>query len=567
MMRATLLLILLFAWSRGVGQVRYVRAASMDELPKNARGLNKVSGPAEALRWCQDLRIRLIEQGWLEASVDSTWASSDTMICAFHKGPRYVWARLGAGDVPREISSAARFRERFYPERPITPRQMARLYEGLLSECEENGFPFASIGLDSVAQQRDGLSAVLHLDRGPFTRVDSIIIRGTARIGARYLRSHIGIQPGDPYRESLIAGLDKRMRELPFVSQRQTPYVLFTPGMTKVYLFLDAKRASSFNGILGVQPDPVSGKVKFTGDLDLRLRNALKRGEAIDLNWRALADQTQDLKLRYNHPFIFNTPFGTDLSLKLFKRDSTFLEVALRGALEYLLGRGDKVTGSITQRSSQRLGRDFTASPGLGDVKITSYGLGVQHERFDYRFNPREGLSFLMDASVGNKRSTSATLVEQATSDYTYSTQYELDGNVVWHVPLGKRATIRFAAQGGTMVNEQLYRNELYRIGGIRTMRGVDEASIYCSSYAIGTVEYRFLFEENSNFLLFFDKGWWEDRTQEVLITDAPIGFGVGTSFETKAGIFSLTYALGRQFNNPVELRGGKLHFGFTSLF
>jgi len=51
------------------------------------------------------------------------------------------------------------------------------------------------------------------------------------------------------------------------------------------------------------------------------------------------------------------------------------------------------------------------------------------------------------------------------------------------------------------------------------------------------------------------------------LLTDTPIGFGAGTSFETKAGIFSLTYALGRQFNNPVELRGGKIHFGFTSLF
>ena len=117
------------------------------------------------------------------------------------------------------------------------------------------------------------------------------------------------------------------------------------------------------------------------------------------------------------------------------------------------------------------------------------------------------------------------------------------------------------------MVNNTLFRNELYRIGGIKSLRGVDEASVVCSSFAIGTVEYRFLFEENSNFFLFVDQAWWEDQSQAQLLTDSPIGFGAGTSFETKAGIFGLTYALGQQFDNPLQLRGGKLHFGFTSLF
>ena len=78
---------------------------------------------------------------------------------------------------------------------------------------------------------------------------------------------------------------------------------------------------------------------------------------------------------------------------------------------------------------------------------------------------------------------------------------------------------------------------------------------------------YRYLFEQNSNLLLFVDQGWWEDQSQADLVTDSPLGIGVGTSFETKAGIFGLTYALGRQFDAPFELRSGKVHFGFTSLF
>jgi hemolysin activation/secretion protein len=205
--------------------------------------------------------------------------------------------------------------------------------------------------------------------------------------------------------------------------------------------------------------------------------------------------------------------------------------------------------------------------PDLADVELLSYGLGIQRDRFDYRFNPRKGIGIQAEGSVGRKKSTTALPGEADQPEPVHTTQYELNGLVVGHLPLGGRGTVRLVAQGGAMVNDLLFANELFRIGGIRGMRGVDEASIYCSSYAIGTAELRFILEENSNAFVFFDQGWWEDQSQDALVTDAPIGFGAGTSFETKAGIFSLTYALGRQFENPIELREGKVHFGFTSLF
>lgn len=565
-MRAFFLLFVLLIGAALHAQTRYVSGSDPAALPKKWRGVTKVKGPLGPQQWAASVRSDLIAHGWLEAACDSIRIAGDSARCDFHLGIRYRWARLGGGNLPTEIASAAHFRERFYAERPITPQQMARLYEGLLDQCEENGYPFALVRLDSLRPSADGLYASIHLDKGKLTRIDSIVVKGDARIGKRYLYSHIGIEPGDLYNETLVAALDKRIRELPFILMKQRPYVQFSPDQTKVYLFLDAKKASSFNGILGVLPDP-EGKVKLTGDLDLRLRNALKRGEAIDLNWRALQDKTQDLKVRLNLPFVFNTPFGTDLSLKLFKRDTTFLEVNARAALEYLLPRGDKVSVFVNDKSSQRLGQFVSTTPGLGDVKLTSYGLGLQRERFDYRFNPRQGLSAEIDGSAGKKRSTTSTLADAEGAAYTYTTQYETNAKVVWHIPVGARGTVRLVGQGGSMVNDRLFGNEIYRLGGIKSLRGVDEASIFCSSFAIGTMEYRFLFEENSNFFLFVDQAWYEDQSTDVLRTDTPLGFGTGTSFETKAGIFSLTYALGKQFDTPVSFRGGKVHFGFTSLF
>ncbi|MEO8589026.1 MAG: BamA/TamA family outer membrane protein [Flavobacteriales bacterium] len=509
----------------------------------------------------------LYGQGFLEAFIDSCVRDSGVTRCHITTGKPYRWAHLSGVGIATEIASEARFREKLFTDRPVTPQAVQRLFEDLLKRSEDNGYPFARVRLDSIRQSADGLYATVHLEQGRLVRFDSVVVRGTARTNMRYLQSHIGVRPGDAYSETLIAGVERRIRELPFVTQRQRPYVQFTAEKTKLFLFLDGRKASSINGILGIQPDPETGKVQLTGDLDLRLRNALKRGEAIDLNWRSLQDQTQDLRIHVNLPFAFNTPFGGDASLKLFKQDTTFLEINARGGIDYLLARGDKMSVFVNNKSSDRLGQTANYAPGLADVNVFSYGLGLERERFDYRYNPRRGHSAQLEGSVGRKRTTTAVLGEEVQPADIETVQYQLDGRAVLHIPIKRRSTVRLVAQGGWMVNDDLYRNELYRIGGLKTMRGVDEASIYCSSYTIGTLEYRFVYEENANFFLFVDQGWWEDASQDALITDAPLGFGAGTTFETKAGLFSLTYALGRQFDNPILFRGGKIHFGFVSLF
>lgn len=564
MRSATVLLMILSAMG-ALAQQRVLVVQADTLLPRKWEGPVRLDSSRVA-GYTVELRDAMVEQGYLGASCDTCHTIGDTTRCTFHLGRQYRWARLGQGSVPPEIAGAGGFRERFFHDRPITPRQLAKLFGNLLAECENNGFPFASVGLDSLRADDDGLHAVVRMERGRFVTIDSVVVRGTARVDPRYLHAYIGVAPGDAYNEMMVRQVDQRTRELPFVSTKHPAYMLFSPEQAKLFLFLDAKRASIFNGIIGLAQDPESGKLHLTGDLDLKLRNALHRGEAINLAWRSLQDRTQDLKVGFNYPFLFNTPFGADLGLKLFKQDTTFLELNTRAAMEYLMGRGDKLRVFINGKNSRRLGQQLVVLPGMADVKLTSYGLGIHREHFDYQYNPRKGLGLDLEGSVGRKRSSTAVFGDTAAAE-TRSLQYEVNGLVAWHIPLGRKGTLKLGAQGGTMVNEQLYVNELYRIGGIRNMRGVDEAAILASSYAVGTVEYRFLFEENSNLFLFVDQGWWEDQSRERLLTDVPIGFGVGTSFETKAGIFSISYALGKQFNNPIELRNGKVHFGFSSLF
>ena len=49
--------------------------------------------------------------------------------------------------------------------------------------------------------------------------------------------------------------------------------------------------------------------------------------------------------------------------------------------------------------------------------------------------------------------------------------------------------------------------------------------------------------------------------------TNYPFGFGIGVNFQTKPGIFSVSYAVGKQNGNPIDLSVAKIHFGIVNLF
>ena len=55
------------------------------------------------------------------------------------------------------------------------------------------------------------------------------------------------------------------------------------------------------------------------------------------------------------------------------------------------------------------------------------------------------------------------------------------------------------ANKTGYLESPGVFENELYRIGGLKTLRGFDEDSIFASFYTIGPLETRYLLERNSS--------------------------------------------------------------------
>ncbi len=518
----------------------------------------------------------LYQSGFLSASVDSIQDSGKLLTAFVHVGQQYKWARLSKGNVDEGILSEIGFRDKLYNNKALSPAALQKLYSKLIAHYENRGYPFATVRLDSIEFQDNTLSGALHLEKNMLLTIDSIIMKGEAKIAPIYIYNYLGIKAGMLYNETTIKQVSTRLKELPFIREVRPGEVVFTPKKADLYLYLEGKKASQFNGILGVLPDDETGKITLTGDAKLKLKNALKRGELIDFNWRKLQTNTQDLKIQFNYPFVFNSPFGIDLNFKLYKRDTTFLELNRDVGLQYLLSGGNYYQIFLHSQTSNLLSTSTlllsSTLPPFADVSTNTYGFGLKQEQLDYRLNPRRGFSVTFNGGVGSKVIRKNPDLEEANPNIydgvdLKSTQYHADfiGDVF--LPLGNRSTVNVGLNAAYMFNENLFINEMYRIGGIKTLRGFDEESITASSYYIGTLEYRFLLEQNSNLYLFVDGAYYENRSVETLITDTPIGFGTGISFETKAGIFSINYALGKQFDNPILFRAAKIHFGFVNFF
>lgn len=517
--------------------------------------------------------IALINEGFISASVDSLQCDSSGCTAYLFAGKKHKWVKLDYDKKDQGIVSKLGYNEHFFTNRPFKFAEVSGLLEKIVVYYENNGYPFASAKLDSLSVQENTISAKLAVEKNEFVKLDSLITEGEGKVSHKFLLRYLGIKNGMPYNEATFKGISKKVRQLPFVTESRSPVLRLTDKQNKLYLFLDKKNASQFDGIVGILPSD-KGKTIFTGDVKIKLVNTIfKSGETFDINWRRLQTQTQDLKVHVTYPYIAGLPLGVDYDIKLYKKDTTFLDVTNALGLNYYFSGLNYFKVFYKQRNANLISTSYLANaivlPEYADVVTKSYGVGVFLEKFDYRFNPKKGFHFAAQVSVGNRQiKKNPKINDLAYTDVKLkSSQYQLDGDIVGYINIIKNHVVKISAQAGSVVGNSLYRNELFRIGGLRTLRGFDEESIYASTYVIPTIEYRFLFERNSNLFLFAEGAWYESNSTSGYVTDTPVSVGAGINFETKAGIFNLSYGLGKQFGNTFDLRTGKIHAGLTALF
>lgn len=535
--------------------------------------------------------LQLRNQAYLEASFDSVTLQGNLFKAWLHTGQPYEWARLENGNVEEEFLNGGGFRERVYNGKTFEISNILKLQERLLEQAENNGFPFASVRVDSVRfavsknltgrEENPAVSARIFMEKGSLVFFDSLNVEGDVKISTNYLRNYLGIKQGEPYSRKKVLKIRDRLRELPFLKEKKNVTVSFEEDQASLQLYLERKKASRFDFLLGLLPDNgrPERKLLITGTFNAEFQNQFGLGERIFVAFERLRPQTQRLEAAFAYPYMLDLPFGLDVKFNQYKRDSTYTDIAGEFGVQYLFEGGNYLKIFWNMITSNLISVDTNAIrngrfPDHLDVRGNAFGLEANWQRLDYRFNPRKGWALLLNGSAGIRQIRQNQAILNVAESF-YDTlpgrtfRFQLNGKAEGYLPLFQRSTVKLAAQSGVIVSEEpVYQNEQYRIGGNRLMRGFDEESIFATLFGIFTLEYRLLIGQNSWFYLFGDYGYMEDRRfNRPARFNRPLGFGGGMTFETTAGVFGISLAVGKQGNVPFDFRNPKVHFGYVSIF
>ncbi|WP_461788415.1 BamA/TamA family outer membrane protein [Pedobacter sp.] len=540
---------------------------------KNINYAKQVKDSTSVYKEAEKVLAQMQFKGYLLAEISSIHFSGNSASIVIQPHQQFRWIKLSSGNLSSIVKQEIGFKDTNYQYTVFNLENLKLLFERLLNYYENSGYPFASLSLQQIVLDSNSVEASLQVKPNQKILFDTIQVIGSAQLSQKYIQSYLNTKSGFNYNEKSIKQIESRLRELPFLQMLKPTEIDFSNERAIIRIFADKKDASQFDGIVGLQQNALTGKNQLVGNLKLNLQNAFKRGEQLNFNYQGLAQQSQLLDVKAVVPHLFSTDFGIAPSLYLYKQDTSFLNLDTKLGFNYLLKGNNSfqffVESRSTRLSSVQAYQNATSLPPILDANTTFYGLGLNLEYLDYRFNPQKGYSIEANVAVGNKKIKQNAAIPQALyqSIPASSTSYRWFSHVNYYSLLSKQLVAAFSNQTGILSSKNVLANEVFRLGGQKSLRGFNELSLLATAYTYANVELRYLLEQNSFLFLFYNHGYLRYETSQLKSTDFPLGFGAGINFETNLGILSISYALGKQQNNPLNLRQGKIHIGITALF
>ena len=521
----------------------------------------------------RNIESKLRSKGYLATTFDSVKYSASEISVYWTLVLKFSFASINISSNDQTILNDLGYHPR---KESFNPGYYNKIMSALVKWGCNNGYPFALAKLENIHVDNDSsvFKADLNFNKGNAFHLDGILIKGNARLNQRYFLNYLDIQKDELFNENKISKWTFRLKELSFISEVRPFELEYSENSYHPVFYLQNKKASMLNGIIGFQSDNVNkGKVYLTGDVKVKLLNVFGRAELIDFNWNNPQPRTQDLKIKFNYPYIFDLPFGIEADFSLFKKDTLWFEVNRQIGIQYLVNGNNAIKVFAGKKTNNLISVDAfknqTTLPDVSDMQLLNYGLGIQWQNLDYRFNPHHGYDVNLTGTAGQRTIKKNVNFPDVWYDSLKlrTNQYRFDANADYYFPISNLSIINVGAVASMIQGERYFSNELIRFGGLKSLRGFNETSFSASSYFMAKVEYRFILEQNSFMFLFFNQAFYEDKARLSVFNDKPYGLGAGINFETTAGIFSFTYAVGSLQDQALSFKAAKIHFGLVNLF
>ena len=434
----------------------------------------------------------------------------------------------------------------------IATNEVENFMKSKIALLEKKGYSLANLQLINQRKNENSLFSELQLKLNSKRNITDLVIVGYDKFPAGIKKAITKKAKKATFNQDNLKQINDEFDKLQFVNQLKYPEILFTTDSTKIFVYVEKSKPNKFDGFIGFSNDDQS-KLTFNGYLDLQLQNILNSGEKFNLYWKNDGNRQTSFNIGTELPYIFKSPIGIKANLRIFKQDSTFQNTVTDLNLGYYFSYNTKAFVGYQKTTSVDI--QNTNSFSLNDFTNTFLTSSFEHITLnsDSFIFPEKAKIFLK-VGTGNR-----TIESKKTSQFF--TQLDLSYNL----NLNPKNSIFVRNQTFYLQSDDYVINELFRFGGINSIRGFNENSLQANAYSGIIAEYRYLVASNLYIHSITDFGYFQDKTANI--KDQLLGLGIGFGLFTKNGLFNLVYANGSTSDQAIKLSNSIVHISFKTNF
>ncbi len=441
---------------------------------------------------------------------------------------------------------------------------LERDIERVLTQYEKIGFPLAKLTVEKILpHDSTSLDIFFHITEGKHPRLTEVKVIGNTITDSSIITREFFLNEKPYFDRNTLEAERTRIEHLGIFSEVSAPQIyVINDSSVGALITVNETHSTYIDGILGYNPPSVPTQNGFiNGFISLGFTNIAGTARNASLDFRRETRSAQELSAQYDEPWVFGLPVNAQISFLQRDEDSIYTRTNFMISPSLVLSNGFSLSATFAY---DRI------VPGGAQIVYDSrsYTAGVQG-RLDTRDNlaaPRRGFLLSLGASYGAKSVSGATQFDRLAARSLEVRTLSFDG--VFAMKTFSDRLIFVPSVSAKMINVsngELDESDLFRVGGLRTMRGYFESQFHISRFVILHADERLMTGHSSYLGFFIDYGYLQRSQTATFASEVlyPLGYGISFQFDTQLGLLSASIGLAKS----ETIDRAKLHFGIIKDF
>ncbi len=513
-------------------------------------------GDGDSDRFSSHLISLFMNEGYLAASAASEIRGDTIRISA---GGRSVIRSVTAYPDTIPLSGEVNSMNGELTGEYVSTRRIESWIAELLVRFEDAGYPFTTIGLDSMrieSSERPEVDLFFSFRNFDPVPLHTIRIEGNVETRERLIMRQAGIFPGDLYSKRAVEGIKPRLMRTGLFRSIGEPKLSIDRNGGRLLITLEESPFNSFDGMLGYVPEPAGGGF-FTGLAHVTMRNLFGTMRRFEARWQRESRLTQELSFGYREPYLAGFPLSVSLGFRQRQQDSTYVQTKTRLTADTELL--NTITVGVSYEYETVIPADDIPQTRVRDSRSHFGGFEISYDTRTDAVVPRGGILYSTGYQTGEVRRGSGEAAVRETVRKFYIDLHS-------YIPVGLRNIFYLGLHGREVRMNDVQESDLFRVGGTRTLRGYREGQFLGTRLAWSNLEYRYMTGRRSYVFAFMDTGYYSlplSGEQGADRDEFLYGYGAGLQIETGIGLISVGFGFGR----GDTFGTGKLHIGVINEF